>query len=108
MKAGDLRHRVTIQTATETTDAYGQPVQTWGTTGVRFARVEPMEGREQFHGQGVRTDVTHRVTMRKDPALTIRGKQRLLFEGRTLNVEWAKDLDERGRELVIYATERVS
>lgn len=64
IQAGKLRHKVTIQTPTETQDEYGQPVQTWATFAEVFASVEPIRGREFFAAQQIQSDVTTRIRIR--------------------------------------------
>ena len=50
MEAGQLRHRVTIQQATETTDGFGGVTQAWATFATVWAAVEPLTGREYLQG----------------------------------------------------------
>lgn len=52
MKAGRLRHKVTIQSVTATQDAYGAPVNTWATFLANVPMsLEPMRGREMQAAQ---------------------------------------------------------
>ena len=44
MKAGQLRHRVTLQTLTAGQDAIGQPVTTWTDTAVLWGDVRYLSG----------------------------------------------------------------
>lgn len=44
MKAGTLRHRVTVQTRTDAVDPIGQPVTTWDTVGSVWADVRYQTG----------------------------------------------------------------
>ena len=64
MRAGRLRHRITLQSSTAMQDAYGQPVKTWTDTATVYAGVEPIGGREQYRAQAERAELTHLVVMR--------------------------------------------
>ena len=94
MRAGRLRHRVQIQSGTETADAVGQPVTTWATTRTVWAAIEPLTGREFQEAQRTDSDITHTVTIRGNIAADV--EKRLLFGTRVLNIESVLDKDERG------------
>ncbi len=64
MRAGDLRHRVTIQQLTTTRDAEGVTTETWTNVATVWAAVEPLQGREYFQAQAVNAEVTTRVRIR--------------------------------------------
>lgn len=64
MKAGRLRHRVTIQNFTTTRDASGQPIRTWFDAATVWAEVAPISGRELVASGAVSAEATIRVWMR--------------------------------------------
>ncbi|ATA26808.1 head-tail adaptor protein [Brenneria goodwinii] len=64
MKAGRLRHRVTIQNFTTTRDAGGQPIETWSDGATVWAEVAPISGRELVASGAVSAEATIRVWMR--------------------------------------------
>lgn len=122
---------MSIQTPTETPDSYGQPSVSWSTASTRWARVEPLSGRELFQAQQVRPDISHKVTLRYDDTLagaTTTGtpmglllaitcesqssdteftpKHRLLFGERVLEIAWIKNEDERNRMLNVFCVEQ--
>ena len=47
MRAGRRNKRITLQSATETPDAHGQPVKTWVYQDKVWAEVRPLSGRER-------------------------------------------------------------
>lgn len=103
MRAGPLRHRPTLQAATEATDSFGKRTRSWSDVGTVWARVEPLSGRELERARAVRSDVTHRITTRGRVPLA--PGLRLLLRGRAIELHYVLDLDERRRELVAYGTE---
>ncbi len=86
MRNGLLRHRVALQSVTETSDGAGGFTETWAeiADGRRWASVEPLNGREYFEAQRVGSDVTHKVTMRYEKRVT--PSHRISHDGRTLEI----------------------
>ncbi len=64
LDAGKLRHRLTVQEPSRTQDGYGQAVVSFSPRGSRWARFEPLAGRELWQARQVQADATHRVTLR--------------------------------------------
>lgn len=112
MKAGPLRQRVTLQSLTETTDSYGQRVQSWNTLGTYYAEVRQLSGREAVNAKQVKADTTHLVRMRYIGTLFatpgILPSMRFLFNGIALNILFINNVDNRNREYQILAQETVS
>ena len=77
MRAGKLRHRVTIQEPIDTQNAYGEAEVRWQNvaTAVQVS-IEPLRGREYFSSRQENAEVDSRIEMRfrKD----ISAKQRVL------------------------------
>ena len=105
MRAGKLRHRVTIQQTTETREStMGGVIDTWGTFATRYASVSPLTGREYFTAQQHASEVTHEVRLRYLSGVTT--KMRVLHDGRTFDIESIANTDERDRETVLLCKER--
>lgn len=103
MRAGQLRHRVTIQELAEVPNTYGEIPQLWQNAEECWASIEPLAGRELFAAQQVRPEVTHRITMRHRQ---ISPKNRIMFENRVFNIESVMNKDERNVMLTIMAMEK--
>lgn len=85
MKAGSLRHRITIQSRTLTQGVNGEPVETWGTyLADHPAQVTPLSGKEFIAAGAQRGQVSARVTVRYDSGIT--ELMRLTFEGVTYSI----------------------
>ena len=107
MRAGSLRHTVTVQQRTELPDAYGEPAQTWTTLHANQpASIEPLSGRELITAQAVQSDVTHRVRMRY--VAGVQTKHRILFGSRVFDIRAVRNVDERNIELEMLCTEGAS
>jgi head-tail adaptor len=81
MHAGRLRNRVRVETPTPTRTEYGDERLAWATQTARvFCKVEASSGRDLFASGQIQTQVTHKVTMRRDTAtLAITPKNRLVW-----------------------------
>ena len=82
--AGQLRHRVTLQSKTEARNDYGEPEHTWSDEATLYAKVDPLSADERTDAQQVGSQRTHKVTIRYRPGVT--SEKRLRFDGRTLNI----------------------
>jgi len=103
MQAGKLRHRVTIQEATESVDSYGQPTFAWADEATVWASIEPLRGQERLAQQQIESDVTHRVTLRYLTNLT--PAKRIKFGSRYLEIRSVMNVDEHDETMVLECHE---
>ena len=94
MRAGRLRHRVTITTPTQTQDEYGQQVETFANGETVWAEVvqQAMPEQQEQDGTVRRRQIT--VTVRQPRAITARS--RVTFGGADHNVLSVIDPDGDG------------
>lgn len=84
MRAGRLRHRITIQRREQNYDDLGHEQGDWKTIAAGHpALVEDLSGRELERYRQIVAEVTTRITTRRSAA---NFKDRILFRGRILNV----------------------
>lgn len=105
MRAGKLRKRVAVQTPIRTQNAIGEDVPTYAAPFMRWAAIEPLEGREAEIAQGVQPIATHKITMRDDGQVT--PETRIVWNSRTFNIVEVRRIDERGHEMQLTAREEV-
>jgi len=103
MRIGELRHRVTIQSATETQDSYGQAVLSFSTLATRWASIEQLSGREFFDASKVAAEVTHRVRIRYMTGIT--PKMRVVYGSRTFEIVAITNPEERNIALDLLCKE---
>lgn len=108
MRAGTLRHRVTIQQRSTTTDALGQPTTTWSDVATVWADVSPLSGRELLAAQAARAQINGIVTIRyqrqfSDPVAM--AARRILYGSRILNITASRDVDEMHQLIELTYTE---
>lgn len=92
-RIGDLRHRVTLQSRTDTADGRKGFTTTWATLAVVWAAVESISGREALIAGQMNAALTTTVTIRHRSDISV--KQRILFGARTLQIENYQDPDGR-------------
>ena len=105
MRIGTLRHKVEIQAYITTVDPDGYPIQDWVTVAHAWAAVEPVAGKEYWAAAAVQAETTIKITMRP-PGIEITPANRLLFDGRTLEIQSVINVEERDRELVLMCVEK--
>lgn len=105
--AGELRHRVTLQTAATAADAGGGGSVTWSNTATVWAMVEPLSAREQFHADQLRSPISHRIIMRYRSDVTVTAAMRISFSSRLFNIRGVRKLDEINQWIEVMAEEDV-
>lgn len=85
MRAGTLRHRVTVEHKTETRDSYGGVVTTWTTFAASVpAAILPLSGREFFESEAQQSEVSAKIVMRMLAGLL--PSMRIAHDGQTYNI----------------------
>ena len=111
MRAGPLRHRISIQSATDAQSDSGEVTKTWSTVTRWWASIEPLSGREYMATMQARSESLVRIRMRYYPALTT--QHRIVFEderadvARTFEINDVLHLNERQRETHAMCREAV-
>lgn len=105
---GQYRHRVILQVlGTPTVGRSGQVTKTWTAVGTYWAFVQPLSGTETENADRLKAKTTHLVTMPFVGSIDA-SNNRLIFRGRTLNIETALNYDERNREYILTCIEVVN
>lgn len=110
MRAGRLRHRITILQSTEVLNGFGEPIKDWPNAGdvTVWGEMAPLmsRAREVFAERVGQTAAIApyqcRLRWRGDVSTVT---TRLLWEGKTFHVESVLDPDGRGRETVVLCHE---
>lgn len=104
MRAGELRHSVAIQAATESRDGIDVDYS-WATADTVRASITPLSGNETVTEDQEQSTATHRVIMRNYTGLT--PQHRLLFGSRELYIVSVLNTDERNRRMEVLVREKV-
>jgi head-tail adaptor len=112
MRAGKMRHLLTVQAQTGATDTAGEETFTWSTVAVTWGWIEPYigsarAGREEFSGdQLIGLDYT-RIHLRWDSRLALlKPKDQILYGIRLFDIQAVNNRDERNFELELICKER--
>lgn len=107
MPVSRRRHRIVIQSTTQTRDAVGGITDSWATHVSAWASVEPMQvgSREWLDAQKIAAEVTHRVRMRWQDGIT--PKMRISWDSRLFDILQVLNRQERSREAVLLVKETV-
>ena len=106
LRAGDLRHRVTLQWDTGVTrNEVGETTAQWTDfAGPLPAKVEPLTGRELWNAQQIQPDISHKVTIRYLASVT--SKMKVIYGSRTFHIEGPPlNTEERNIETVLMCRE---
>lgn len=102
MRAGRLRHRVTIQQSTATEGSWGAS-RTWSTYRTCWASIEPLRATETEQAERYSSEVSGTIRIRYDSGVT--ADMRVSWDGRTFRIVGVVNPDYRDRELVLYVVE---
>ncbi len=101
MQAGKLRHKLTFVKSTHISNAFGEQESTWKTYAEVWGRIRPLTGSERY--------VVAQTQAFEDAVFNIRyldglsPKMRIVCNAINYDITSIQNLDERNRELVIYA-----
>lgn len=84
MNPGEMRERVTVQIASQSTNSFGEAVLSWSNSTSVWANVQGVTARESLGLGQQEIAITHRVKMRYLPGLT--QNMRFAWRGRTLDI----------------------
>lgn len=87
MQSGQLDQRIVILDKSITSqNTYGEDVTTPITVGTFWARVEFLAGRELSLMQQKWAEARYRITMRRQPGVTLQREQSITWNGQTLDI----------------------
>ena len=102
MKAGDLRHRIKIQSVTITND-----VETWADFATSVpAAIEPLKGREYWEAQKINAEQATKIRIRYRTGVL--PTMRVVWGTRIYKIEAIMNIDERNRELHLVCVEVIN
>ena len=99
MRAGELRHRITIQAKTITQDSELNSVETWVTLATVWAAALPKDGREFYRLSTMNSEITEAFKIRYRS--TVIPHMRLIHKGKTFDIIGVINTEERNREMLL-------
>ena len=106
MRAGKLRHLVTLQSPAGSRDSVGQRTTTWSDVDDVMCRIVPLKGDERTIDPQRQTSTTHRIEMRYGSEIaSISGEWRIKYGSRFFMIDGIRNVEEKGREMHLTCTE---
>lgn len=103
MRIGPLRHRIALQSASDSQGEYGYVEKTFSTYATVWASVEPLSGRELLSSQQMHAETTHRIRLRY--LATVVATDRISFDSRTFEIVGRINSKEVNRMLELLCKE---
>jgi SPP1 family predicted phage head-tail adaptor len=110
--AGDLRHSITLQTRSRSTDTGGGFTSSWGNTRVLFAKITPISGNNPYSNGRIEHDLTHDIYTRYYSDINYSsggGAMRISWSdsgvARTFGIKYVITINERDRFLLFRCSE---
>ena len=106
MRAGRLRHRLTLQSKTYTANAYGEQAVTWSDEATVWGAIEPLSGREYFAQNQTQAEASVRIVIRYNS--TVDETYRVKHGGLYYNIVDVLNHDLRNRMMTLMTRQGVS
>ena len=103
MNAGKLRHKITIESKTNSQDAYGAMVETWSAAVTAWASIEQVSGQEYFEQGKVMGEVTTKITLRYQSGITT--LMRVVWGSKIYGIVSIGNTEERNKEIMLLCKE---
>lgn len=101
--ASRLRNKVAIQQPVRISDGAGGYTQSWEDFAVVSAEIEPFSGRERFSSFQLKSEVSHKITIRYIAG--INSDMRIMLGSREFNIRSSVNPLERNEQLVLLCDE---
>ena len=102
-----LRHRVDIDERLQVLNDFGEQIDTWHmVVWSEPAAVEPLRGSEAFAALQISSDQPYKIVVRFRPDIRYSPNMRVLWEGRTLDIESVAEEKAAGHYVHIHCRER--
>ena len=104
MRAGKLRHSITVEQVSEVRDARGETTKTWSTFLTSRAGIYPLRGKEFFAAHQDNAEINTKIVLRYQPGIT--AEMRVLANGNYYDIQAVINVEERNRELNLMCMDR--
>ena len=108
LRAGTLRHRITLQQRSTAQDSVGGQSVTWSDVATVWASIEPSGGKELMAAQAMNIGIPSTITMRWQSLFSnpkALAAMRVIYGSRLFNIHASNNPEERNRVLVLLCSE---
>jgi len=113
-----LRHRLTLQQETDTTDGAGGSQRSWSDVVDLWAEIIPAigggsgttktAGKKIVFGGQIEAEISHRILLRYQSSPVITTSMRLVYESRIFNIKYVANVEERKDMLELLVQEGIA
>jgi len=106
MRAGKLKHLVTIQSPAGTRDAVGERTTSWVDVDDVMAAIMPVKVEERFVAPQLRGSITHKLHIRYSSEIAgVDSTWRVVYGARAFTIDGVRDIEERHHMVELLCTE---
>jgi len=104
MRSGNLKHKITIQSYSETQNDFGEIIKWWADLKTVYSSITPLSAKE-FFKEGVQAEVTHKIEMRYFDG--VKPKMQVIYGARVFSITSVIDIREANKTLQLICKEVV-
>lgn len=104
MRAGKLKHSITVERYTLTRNDFGEMIEEWSDLFSTRAEIKPLTGKEYFASNMQVSEMTHKITFRYSQQ--VKTSDRVLFDGRYFDITSVANINEANRVIEILTKEQ--
>jgi len=105
MRAGSLRHRLTIQSKNSTGDGMGGMTFSWSDDKTVYGAIWPLRGTERLTAQSLESEITCQIRIRYTADVTPAKRIQRGDSTQCFDIVSVVNPDYRNRELILYCRE---
>lgn len=102
MRSGNLKHKITIQSYSETQNDFGEVVKGWEDLKTIYSSITPLSAKE-FFKDGVQAEVTHKIEMRYFEG--VKPKMQVVYGSRIFSITSVINIREANKTLQLICKE---
>ncbi len=99
ISAGELRHRIQIQSPSTSQDSVGQPTAEWTTYHTCWAKIATTKNTFLFQTNEFTSKTSFVISIRYQPGVTISVADRILFKGEVYEIEFLDNVKQLNQEV---------
>lgn len=108
MRAGNLKHRISLHSSTATANGFGEEAKTWTSYASAWASIEPLQGREIEYAKSIHAEAQFKITIRYNSVVAVvTPSHRVLFGSRIFEINAVQNVMENDRNITLYCKEIV-
>lgn len=105
MRAGKLNKRIELQSSTDSTDTFGEPIKTWTTYDTVWASINPLSGNELIFAQQISSKTNIGIIIRYNSSVEV--GDRVKYGTRYFDINAVLNEMENNKQLELLCNENL-